>query len=68
MAAKGARAKVDKLPHDGTHYICKCECGGGVRGVKMGEAGYTASFCTRCTPVVKVNVTKLRAAIAPQEP
>ncbi len=35
-----------------SRYICKCECGGDVRGVD--QFGMTFSVCMRCTPVVRV--------------
>ena len=33
-------------------YICKCECGGQVRGIKDFERLF--SWCEKCTPVEKV--------------
>lgn len=35
-----------------TRFICKCECGGNVRGMR--DFGQLWTWCTRCTPVVKV--------------
>jgi hypothetical protein len=34
--------------------ICKCECGGTVRGVEQFDRLWT--WCTKCTPVVKVAI------------
>ena len=39
-----------------TKFICKCECGGNVRGVK--DFGRLFTWCTKCTPVVRVNVPR----------
>jgi hypothetical protein len=44
-----------------TRFICKCECGGNVRGVK--QFGQLFTWCTKCTPVVKINVAKLKKDI-----
>lgn len=35
-------------------FICKCECGGQVRGVE--SFGRLWTWCEKCTPVVKVVV------------
>lgn len=35
-------------------YVCKCECGGQVRGVE--QFGRLFTWCTKCTPVVTVKV------------
>jgi hypothetical protein len=40
-------------PKPGGRYICKCECGGNVYGVR--QFGRVFSWCDTCTPVVKVN-------------
>lgn len=34
--------------------ICKCECGGTVRGVE--DFGQLWTWCERCTPVEKITV------------
>lgn len=33
-------------------YICKCECGGQVRGVE--QFGRLFTWCEKCSPVVKM--------------
>lgn len=42
---------------DDTEYVCKCECGGEVRGTRMGERLFTV--CMKCTPVVTVPASAL---------
>jgi hypothetical protein len=49
---------------DGSHWICRCECGGQVRGVH--QFGRLFSWCTVCTPVVKVDVPSALNAPLPQ--
>lgn len=34
---------------DGSKRICRCECGGWVRGVK--DFGQLWTWCTKCSPV-----------------
>lgn len=34
--------------------ICKCECGGTVRGVQ--EFGRLFTWCEKCTPVVAIKI------------
>ena len=41
---------------DGTVYVCKCECGGRVRGAF--SFGRLWSYCESCTPVQKVRVKR----------
>lgn len=41
-----------------TRYVCKCQCGGNVRGVR--DFGRLWTWCTKCTPVVKVNLGRLK--------
>lgn len=38
--------------HEGTHIVCKCECGGNVRGVH--DFGQLWTYCDKCTPSTKV--------------
>ena len=38
-------------------FLGKCECGGNVRGVGAFERIF--SWCTKCTPVQKIDVSKL---------
>jgi hypothetical protein len=33
-------------------FVCKCECGGNVLGVR--EFGRLFTWCTECTPITKV--------------
>lgn len=37
---------------EGRH-VCKCDCGGALRGVE--EFGRLWTWCEKCTPVVKFN-------------
>lgn len=37
---------------DDTIYVCKCQCGGSVRGTFAFDQLF--SYCERCTPVVKI--------------
>lgn len=46
------------MKQDG-RYVCKCECGGQVRGV--GQFGRLWTWCTKCTPVVTVKVPSAMA-------
>jgi len=43
----------------GDKFICKCECGGDVRGIQ--QNGMTFSYCDRCTPVVPLQISEVRA-------
>lgn len=47
---------------DGSHYVCRCDCGGIVAGVY--DFGRLWTWCRKCTPVVKVNIKKLQTATA----
>jgi hypothetical protein len=55
----------------GPRMVCRCECGGVVMGVR--EFGQLWTYCTKCTPVVKITVTKrgtplcLEQAATPQD-
>lgn len=49
--------KKRKQSKDGSVYVCRCECGGSVRGVF--SFGYLWSWCTKCTPVEKVRIGSL---------
>lgn len=40
-------------------YICKCECGGSVRGIE--SFGRIFSWCEKCTPVVTISATSQKA-------
>ena len=40
-----------------TKFICKCKCGGNVRGVH--QFGQWWTYCTKCTPVVKIKPPKV---------
>jgi hypothetical protein len=35
-------------------FVCKCECGGSVRGIE--EFGQLWTWCEKCTPVVRVDI------------
>lgn len=39
---------------DGSKRICRCECGGWVRGVE--DFGRLWTYCTKCTPVQKIRL------------
>lgn len=38
--------------------ICKCECGGQVRGIR--DFGRLWTWCEKCTPVERVNISVLQ--------
>lgn len=42
---------------DDVQEICKCKCGGTVFGVN--GFGHCFTFCSLCTPVVKVSLVRL---------
>jgi hypothetical protein len=44
-------AMARKKKKDGKH-ICKCECGGEVRGVE--SLGRMFTWCEKCTPITKI--------------
>lgn len=44
------------MADDNGRYICKCECGGDVRGVH--QFGRLWTWCTKCTPVVTVKIPR----------
>lgn len=46
------REEVDKVSKRGVKRICKCECGGTVRGVF--DFGRWFTWCEKCSPVVRV--------------
>jgi hypothetical protein len=48
---------VSKPKKEG-RYICRCECGGQVRGVS--EFGRLFTWCEKCTPIVKVTLPTTR--------
>ena len=39
---------------EGGQFVCRCECGGDVMGVS--QLGKLWTWCTKCTPVMKVAV------------
>lgn len=41
--------KVLERARDGKAVLCKCECGGNVRGVEEGN-GRLFTWCDKCTP------------------
>lgn len=43
---------------DGTIYVCKCECGGRVRG--SWGFGRLWTYCESCSPVQHIDVRRLR--------
>jgi len=45
---------------DNSIYVCKCECGGRVRGVW--DFGMLWSWCEQCTPKQTVTIKRKRAA------
>lgn len=49
-----------KRSRDGTRFICKCECGGNVRGAR--SLGRLWTFCDLCSPTTIIDVDKLRSA------
>lgn len=44
---------------DGSKRICRCECGGWVRGVE--GFGRLWTYCTKCTPVQTIRIDPPRA-------
>jgi len=46
-----------------SEYVCRCECGGMVRGVR--QFGMLFTWCVRCTPKVVVNLKKLKPSPKP---
>lgn len=40
-------------------FVCRCECGGQVRGIS--SFGRMFTWCEKCTPVVKVQVSAVFA-------
>lgn len=44
-----------------TRFVCKCECGGNVRGVCAFGQWFT--WCTKCTPAVDVNSNRIRSVV-----
>ena len=47
-------SKTKPRKSDGSVYVCKCECGGNVRGVR--DFGQLWTWCEKCTPVQTVKV------------
>ena len=45
---------------DGSICVCRCECGGWVRGVF--SFGYLWTWCMKCSPVEVIDVSKLNRA------
>lgn len=52
-------------PDEEGEFVCKCECGGNVLGVR--DFGRLWTWCDTCTPVVKVDVTKLGHPVRAKE-
>jgi len=38
--------------------ICKCECGGIVRGIE--QFGRLFTWCEKCSPVVRISIDSMR--------
>lgn len=51
--AKGREIK-EKIRKVEGRFVCRCECGGEVRGVR--QFGRLWTWCTKCSPVVVINL------------